>query len=404
MYGSPPAFLHIATGDACSYLRAAFRVWAVELRPLWRPKGLGTVGCCADHQAGSDPPVDECLLLAELDVPIGPDLQVAALTSPLTDIIVNQERRPYLLHLRFLQEWLTCASRAKASQSISLFGDVTGNPAANTLRAIQNVPVVPPAGGLQNNFVLTFKNNSWQGAALPAGPPPPPVVLGGDVQGAAASNEIKKLQGKDVNAPNPQPKQVLVFDNGVWQPVTLPAPVTPDLGGDLSGPVPNARINKIQTVPISLPAPQTTGNVLTLQGGTLVLAPPAAAPTNVVEHPPNLPRYLIVAAGFVNGSGGPAMAGAPVYNGLKASAQANGILELVFAGYTVPTNAFQYVVKAMAVPVRNADSVVQNALTVNFLAFVQTGIQLFVALPNGTAAPGDTIKVGQFMIEISQFL
>jgi hypothetical protein len=113
MYGSPPAFLHIATADACTYLRAAFRVWAIELRPLWRPKGLGNVGCCADHQAGSVPPVDDSLLLAELDVPLGPDLQVAALASPLTDIIVNQDRRPYLLHLRFLQELLTCAHKGE---------------------------------------------------------------------------------------------------------------------------------------------------------------------------------------------------------------------------------------------------------------------------------------------------
>lgn len=93
MYGSPPSSLVIRAADAPEFLRAAFRLWVTELRPLWSnsPNGAGT------------PPVETGLLLAEVVLP------------PLTDdwkipggstITIEEERRPYLLSLRMVQEWL----------------------------------------------------------------------------------------------------------------------------------------------------------------------------------------------------------------------------------------------------------------------------------------------------------
>src|SRR6185369_9709908 len=35
MFGSPPSFLQIASGDLSRYLSAAFRLWVTELRPKW---------------------------------------------------------------------------------------------------------------------------------------------------------------------------------------------------------------------------------------------------------------------------------------------------------------------------------------------------------------------------------
>jgi hypothetical protein len=426
---SPPAFLHIATNDACAYLRAAFRVWAVELRPLWRPKGLGKVGCCADHKAADAPRAEDGVLLAELDVPLDANLNVG---DPKL-VVVSEEHRPYLLHLRFLQEWLTCANRPR----VQLWGDVVGDPGANALRAIQSVPIVPTPGGLQDNFVLTFKNNSWQGAALPAVPPPvitlagdvqgapgsneikqlqgrtvtapnpqagqvltflnnawqnenlpaapPPPNLGGDVQGAPGANEVKKLQGKDVTAPNPQPGQVLTFLNNAWQNENLPAaPAPPNLGGDLSGPVPNARIEKIQTVPVTLTAPFTDGDVLTLQAGTLKLTPPSDP--------------FIVAAGRFDRNG--SSSGPHLFSfKLKATPVANHprFFELTFPGSNEPTARF--VVKGTCVSTANGPAVTfQVVLETEFanLGVPLANVVVRVQGTDGQAADG-------FMVEISRF-
>ena len=96
MYDSPPSGIVINHADACEYLRAALRVWVTELRPLWR-------GVACD---GSTPD-EECVLLAQLDVPL-----VDGLASSDEDVIVNEEQRPFLVHLRMLQEWLTCGPHA----------------------------------------------------------------------------------------------------------------------------------------------------------------------------------------------------------------------------------------------------------------------------------------------------
>jgi len=87
MYGSPPAAFAINSGEMCAYLRAAFRVWVTELRPLWRGPGCdGSV------------PGEECVLLAELNVPVS-EGQAGA----IDDHNLNEERSPYLIHLRMLQ-------------------------------------------------------------------------------------------------------------------------------------------------------------------------------------------------------------------------------------------------------------------------------------------------------------
>jgi len=99
MYGSPPAALHINATDVCAYVRAALRLWVTELRPLWLGKG----------QSCGTPPDEACLLLAELYVPI---VHVALTGAIRVDdtrhSVVHEERRPYLLSLRLLQEWLMC--------------------------------------------------------------------------------------------------------------------------------------------------------------------------------------------------------------------------------------------------------------------------------------------------------
>ncbi len=109
MFGSPPASLRIHRDDACEFFRAAFRIWVTELRPLCRPDWLaascGCHGGCAEHE-----PPEDCLLLAELGVPVvqGPGGQWVVDSAP--PVAVNQRRRPFLVHLRLLQEWLLCGA------------------------------------------------------------------------------------------------------------------------------------------------------------------------------------------------------------------------------------------------------------------------------------------------------
>jgi hypothetical protein len=88
---SPLTGLHIHTADVPVFFRAALRVWVTEMRPPWT---LTT-------------PPEGRLLLAELDVPLthaspgGPWVVTSA-----GSVMINEERRPFLVPLRLLQEWL----------------------------------------------------------------------------------------------------------------------------------------------------------------------------------------------------------------------------------------------------------------------------------------------------------
>jgi hypothetical protein len=104
MYGSPPASLRIHAAHACEFLRAAFRLWTTELRPLWRPGWLSSKSGCGNHPTNED-----CLLLAEVDVPIVRELSGEWKVDSIAEPQVIDERRPYLVHLRLLQEWAICA-------------------------------------------------------------------------------------------------------------------------------------------------------------------------------------------------------------------------------------------------------------------------------------------------------
>ena len=101
MFGSPPDALIINVADESEYLRAAFRIWVTELRPRWISRWHG---CAATH-IESDAEADEhCVLLAQLDVPLLP-LSPGTFDIPNEEIPVIQDERPFLVHLRLLQEW-----------------------------------------------------------------------------------------------------------------------------------------------------------------------------------------------------------------------------------------------------------------------------------------------------------
>ncbi len=105
MFGSPPGFIHIRPEDVCDYMRAAFRLWVTELRPKWIARWHG---CAATHFETDDKTEEDCVMLAEVTVPIvvaSPGNWTVA-DSPAVE--VDESRRPFLVHLRMLQEWLMC--------------------------------------------------------------------------------------------------------------------------------------------------------------------------------------------------------------------------------------------------------------------------------------------------------
>lgn len=111
LYGSPPAAMSIPAAHACEYLRAAFLLWVTELRPLWQPNWFREWQCCDQKTTEPEPAREECVLLAELDVPITDEIKVEDPNS----IRVNEDRRPFLVHLRLLQEWLLCGRSRTSS-------------------------------------------------------------------------------------------------------------------------------------------------------------------------------------------------------------------------------------------------------------------------------------------------
>jgi hypothetical protein len=109
---SPAGPLSVYVGDLHAYLREAFRIWVTELRPLWRPNWLGEVHSCSGSLAPETPLDGDSLLLAEIELPLTRALgdaqwfvEPAAGPDPLAHVAIREDRRPWLLSTRMLQEW-----------------------------------------------------------------------------------------------------------------------------------------------------------------------------------------------------------------------------------------------------------------------------------------------------------
>jgi hypothetical protein len=105
---SPPGQMRVSAVQACDFMRIAFRLWTTELRPRWRPAQFSTqsTSCAPDGADAGASADDNCVLLADLRVP----LTNQTLLDTTQNVRVLEERRPYLIHLRMLQEWLMCGS------------------------------------------------------------------------------------------------------------------------------------------------------------------------------------------------------------------------------------------------------------------------------------------------------
>lgn len=119
MYGAPPAAVQIGRADACRYLRAAYRLWVIELRARWSASWWDAQAACCGATAPAESP-ESCVLLTRVSIPLvigGPAgaqaWQVAAAPEPEID----DEERPFLVPVRMLQEWLWCGCACSSSGS-----------------------------------------------------------------------------------------------------------------------------------------------------------------------------------------------------------------------------------------------------------------------------------------------
>jgi hypothetical protein len=100
LLGVPDSSLAIPSDGAAEYWREILRVWVTELRPRWR-LDIG----CGGNECGPGSRTDlDCLLLAELSIPISWDSGTPITTGE--QIFIHEGRRPFLVHQRMLQEWL----------------------------------------------------------------------------------------------------------------------------------------------------------------------------------------------------------------------------------------------------------------------------------------------------------
>jgi hypothetical protein len=245
MFGSAPASTRVGE----DLLRLALRIWTTELRPLWRAR-FGRDG-------GNEAPggADDAVLLASIELPLvtgASGWQIDDTVDPVT-LRPDESRRPILLSLRMVQELIAQHPSAEAGDAVvpaDAFGllPIAGTGAAYS-RADHShgTPTLPPLGGdlsgelggidstlprisrLQNHLLdasepadgdmLVYQRrrpDSVEGAWTTRRPTLSVPPFGGDLTGTIGTEQIKSLQTKPLNAPNPGPNQVLTFNGSEW--------------------------------------------------------------------------------------------------------------------------------------------------------------------------------------------
>ena len=272
LYGSPPESLVIPCCHLCEYLRAALRLWVTELRPLWQAQWAEHLGggCgCHGPERTEDKDAEECLLLAALTIPLT-NGQVA----DAKQVGVDDSRRPFVVHLRMLQEWLLCG-RGRPCCNERTFATVFALD-DHTLRLWVHHPLPvhldesavallvddQPVGGFTVTPVLTAADPS---AAVPhnvfdldlGASPPTPLR---HQQRIALQFDTRLI----VEQTSPVRTLAEAIRHGCWcytdlaeevahvfSVVDLPA-LTQTLAGDVTGPLATNTVEQIRNIPVNL--------------------------------------------------------------------------------------------------------------------------------------------------------
>jgi hypothetical protein len=137
---SPPDsdLILLPAAEAADILREALRVWATEVRSrvraLQQAEQQNGCGCGCE-------PCDQCVLLAEIDLPVSDAWQVAGVAFE-----PGEDNRPVLAHTRLLQEWLLSRGMLQEVGALATFATLSAT-ATNSLRAWVHHPVlleIPP--------------------------------------------------------------------------------------------------------------------------------------------------------------------------------------------------------------------------------------------------------------------
>jgi hypothetical protein len=408
LYGSPPQSLAIPSAQLCEYLRAALKLWVVELRPLWQAQWAervgGGCGCHGDEQKTSAD-AEECLLLAALNITL-----TGRHVASANDVAVNDSCRPFVAHLRMLQEMLLCGPccgsggcNDRTFATIFALDDhtlrlwihhpvpVTFDTSAVQLEIDESPAIVvgiaqvafetnvfdldlgaSPPGALQRGARLEMMFDTHR--MMETGSPPRTVAdaqaldgwcypdtrdglitlramaeLGSELTSAPQPGGVPVAENVFTNTP-PQPGTSQQFARADHTHGTPPDPIPPHdqnanahrnltILGDVTGTPANTTVVGLQAVP--LPAPTGNGNTLVFRGGSLVWEPKAGAttPTDVVEHPPGVGDYFIVAAGWFTMEG---VSIGPAYNKLRGDRIAPGVFRLTFGQGAGSNPAIRY--------------------------------------------------------------
>ncbi len=313
MFGAPAGGLRASE----ALLRAALRLWATELRPLWMARA--GCGCGTPQPAG----VDDAVLLATLDVPLvatgaGGGWRVSSAVED--EVGVDESRRPVLLSLRTVQELIAQNPTPEAGDSVvranafgllpaagtdaaysradhshgtptlpNLGGDLSGAIGSARVDKLQNLPLT--ATGAASGQGLLFNGTGWAPgnvvSVLPA--------LGGDVTGALGTNTVARLQGREVSATPPTSGDSLLYNGTAWAPGRATVAIPP-FGGDLTGAIGSEKLAKLQGKEVDAATPNAN-DVLRFVGSKWVPAPLPAAAADFVGRTAGV--YEIVAAGEI---------------------------------------------------------------------------------------------------------
>lgn len=220
MSGSPPTWLHVHSADVCEYLRAAFRVWITELRPKWIERWYG----CAPNSKEAVP-AEDCVLIGEIRVTLIDDGAGNLTPTDAAAPTVHEDDRPFVVHLRMLQEWLLCA------RSPGSAGAVASPPSA---------PVPVAGNAVQNETAFNLAANpgsspEYSRADHTHGTPDVP-ALDGDASGPVTANTVSRVRGVDVITSGAADGDILRFRTTPagtvqWGPEPFPPIATPPSPG-----------------------------------------------------------------------------------------------------------------------------------------------------------------------------